>query len=794
MGKNVIPSGATGREGSVTSEKIASWSADEQWGNAGIALRLGAGVCVIDVDHYGNKTGATQLAELEAKYGALPATITNTSRSKDSPSRQHFFLMPEVADLVSKAAPDVDILQKTHRYAVVFPSVHPEGRTYEWYGYDGEPLDEIPSVGDLEMLPQEWVDALRAPEREEHEGFNGDIDEWLESLVQGDPSSRVLSLIDAIPRTDFGHDEMRAISFRLARLGAEREPGIDRAVAALYREWLRGKYNTSEYRHDLDVTLQGAIQKAGALESEVPPLLSSIEVFNEVHPSVFELARQKPDIEDEGSFAVARRDLIKACFEQNIDKQRILTVLWNSAVGRPMQHEPNGLTLLWREIEFVATQPVEHLATVTQIQEKRKEHADLFLTRTEKEYLAEQGEWWGSRYVRWTQDRQRRTNPPYNRANRWTILSLVFSPHAHLYPDGTQMDLNLFQMILGDSSTGKTKSMDLMREPIDAYFAHDATPNIGGDLSKEALSRVLVQRDGQVSWLHRDDVDGLLREIQGNKGNWNEGLIQRWCEFYEGRVEPFYRQTDKENSGIQAHCYLVMHLVGVESSVTDAAEELLWSSGLFPRFTFMIGEPKDREVKGRRLNLVRGEAVSGGDMMAKQWAAEFTAAVRTLSIQGDDIGFTESANDRFAEFDERLLHFLNEHPMGEKLEAASSRFGNIVMKAASLVALTEGEMEVNRRHLLIALEQAEEWWRNTVYMVQATAESRLQKEMQKLVNMLKSTVGKELRQAEVYAAFRPAQRAEAIMNQLEKEERIVRDENAGTRLVRLREDAVGVAA
>jgi hypothetical protein len=762
---------------------------------AGVAIRLDESTVAIDVDHYGDKTGATQLAELEAQYGPLPATISNTSRGKDSPSRQYFYLLPEPVTLASRAAPDIDVLQHSHRYAVCAPSRHVEsGEPYLWYDYDGEPIDGIPSVRDFETLPDPWVDFLRATEPEQHSGFHGDVDEWLETLVDGEPSSRVRALIDAIPRTDFGHDEMRSISFRLVRLGAEREPGIDHAVAALYREWLRGKYDTPEYRHDLDVTLQGAIKKAGALESEAPELLPSIDVFNSVPPEIFDMARQRPTIDDEGAYAAARRELIKACFEQDIDKQRILTILWNSAVGRPMQHEPNGLTLLWREVEFVATQPIEHLATVTQIEERRKETAELFLTATEKAYLAEQGEWWGSRFMRWTEDRQRRTNPPYNRANRWTILSLVFSPHAHLYPDGTQMDLNLFQMILGESSTGKTKSKELLREVIDAYFAHDATPNIGGDLSKEALSRVLVQRDGEVSWLHRDDVDGLLREIQGNKGNWNEGLIQRWCEFYEGRVEPFYRQTDKENSGIQAHCYLVMHLVGVESSVTDAAEELLWSSGLFPRFTFIIGDPKDREIRGRRLNLARGDDVSGGDPIAKQWAAEFTAAVRALSILGNDVGFTESANDRFVEFDERLLRFLAEHPMGEKLEAASSRFGNIVVKAASLVALTEGELEVTRRHLLIALDQAEEWWRNTVHMAMKTSENRFDREVQKVEDMLRQRVGKEMPEAEVHRAFRPVERAERLMRQLVVENRATRDEIGSVKILRLREDAKALAA
>jgi len=754
---------------------------------------LEGGIVAIDVDEYGNKHGAHQLAELEAQYGSLPATISNTSRGKDSTSRQHFYLLPEDVVLVSKAAPDVDILQRTHRYAVCAPSIHPDTeQPYVWYSFDGEPLPdgEIPSIGDFEILPEAWLDALRAPETEDHSGFHGDVDEWLETLVDGVPSERVRRLIESIPTTqDFGHAEMLSLSFRLVRLGAEREPGIDHAVAALYREWLRGKYNTPEYRNDLDVTLQGAIKKAGALESEVPPLLPSADVVNALPPELFDRARAKPTIEDEGGYAAARRELALATLSAGLDKQQTLTLLWNSPVGRVMHHEPNGLQKIWREVEFAATQPAENIAKVTSIETKRK--TGPFLNDAERTYLAKHGTWWGSRYVDWARSRLRRTNDPYNRANRWTLLSLIFSPHASLYVDGDRMDLNLFQMILGESSTGKSKSKNLLREAIMAYFPHDASPNIGGDLSKEALGRLLVQRDGQVSWLHRDDVDGLLKEIQGAKGNWNEGLIQRWCDYYEGRVDPIYRQGDKETSGIEAHCYLVMHFVGVESEVANAADAKLWLSGLLPRFTFTIGNPKDKDLKGRRLNLVQDDTVTEGDPIAKQWAAEFTAAVRSVQAQGRAIGISDAANERFQQLDERLIKIITGHKDERRLEPVSTRFANSVLKAAALVALSEGEITISLRHMLIAIEQGESWWADALHMVSITAETQYDREVEQVAKMIQARAGHEVLEAEVFNAFRPMQRAESLMRQLVAEERAERVQNSGQPArIRLKDEAV----
>lgn len=777
--KNVIPIGCTGHSGTVTPEKISAWSVDPEWMNAGVALRPN-GFVVVDVDHYGAKVGANQLVEIEVLYGQLPATISNTSRGKDSVSRQYFYLLPEAVTLAHKAAPDVDILQSSHRYAVCAPSIHPDtSEPYVWYGYDGEPLDGIPSIGDFETLPEAWVAALRVEDQPERTGFHGDVDEWLETLVSGDPSNRVRTLIDSIPSNDFGHDEMRSLSFRLVRLGAEREPGIDRAVATLYREWLRGAYNTPEYRHDLDVTLQGAIKKAGALEAEVPALLPSVDVFNAIPANLFDAARRKPTIEDDGAYAAARRDLIKDCFAAGVDKQQILTVLWNSAPGRAMQQEPDGLTKLWREIEFIATQPTEHLATVTQIEEKRKDQANLFLTDAERTYLRGHGEWWGTRYVDWVQHRLRRTNAPYNKANRWTVLSLIFSPYAHIYDDGVPMDLNLFQMILGESSTGKSKSREMMREVIKAYFPHDASPNIGGDLSKEALTRVLIQRDGQVSWLNRDDVSALFKDLQkGRTGSadWNTGTVEAWCALYEGRVDPIHRQGDQANSGIEAKCYLIAHLVGVETEVTDVVDAWLWTSGLLPRFVFTIGNPKDKEVAGRKLNLVQSQSVIEGDPMAKQWAAEFTATLRALSIQGQAVGITNAANERFAQFDERLLKLISGSSNEKRLEPVATRFVNSILKAAALVALSEAQITITLRHLLIAMEQGEAWWKDALRMVAGTAESQLDREVQQVESMLKARTGKEMLESEVHTLFRPMARSESLMRQLVAEGRADRQD------------------
>jgi hypothetical protein len=130
----------------------------------------------IDVDDYGDKNGAEQLANLEAKLGALPATVTASSRFDTAPNSGHrVFIVPAGHRFLGKAAPAIDIVQKSHRYLVVWPSVNPDAprpgplaglAVYRWRDPNGAYYDErddgaaIPALDDVAVLPDAWFDYL----------------------------------------------------------------------------------------------------------------------------------------------------------------------------------------------------------------------------------------------------------------------------------------------------------------------------------------------------------------------------------------------------------------------------------------------------------------------------------------------------------------------------------------------------------------------------------------------------------------------------------------------------------
>lgn len=162
--KTPPPEGSTGDRGrALTATQLAQ---HEARGPHNIALRMSSDVVGIDIDHYGDKPGADSIAELERRYGPLPDTWCSTSRGDDDGpglSRIRFYRIPAGWRLRSAPAEAIEAIQRHHRYALCWPSVHPKtGTTYRWYDPADEPSDEPPHVDDLAELPWPWLEGLRS--------------------------------------------------------------------------------------------------------------------------------------------------------------------------------------------------------------------------------------------------------------------------------------------------------------------------------------------------------------------------------------------------------------------------------------------------------------------------------------------------------------------------------------------------------------------------------------------------------------------------------------------------------
>lgn len=236
--KKSPPSDYTGYEGGYPSYADLHTWADE--GPRNICQRMRPDVIGIDVDAYGGKDGALTLSRLVQAFGALPPTYMSTSRD-DGISGIRYYRVPAGTKLMG-SLPGIEFIQKHHRYAVVWPSVHPDtGQTYQWVNEStGEVGCAIPSVDDLPMLPRLWCHGLRAdgPATTKADLGQKELQDVLHGFPVGKPCEHVLKAAGKALEGGSRHDTYNAAVLAVCRYGRRGCPGAQEVLARMHRSFV----------------------------------------------------------------------------------------------------------------------------------------------------------------------------------------------------------------------------------------------------------------------------------------------------------------------------------------------------------------------------------------------------------------------------------------------------------------------------------------------------------------------------------------------------------------------------
>ncbi|RKR96828.1 AAA domain-containing protein [Williamsia muralis] len=238
--KKPPPKGLTGR-GSArpTANRLKELAKTHPGGN--LLLRLPDNVIAIDVDCYDEKPGMGTIAELEQEAAAsLAATWSSTSRQDGS--RQMFYRVPDGLEWPSNVGPGVELIHASHRYSVVWPSVHPDGRQYRWQSPEGEEASVPPRPEDLADLNPAIVQVLtaRAANPTEKADETAGI-ALLDALPAGPAGADVLEVLarglQELPSSR--HEAARTTLNRLLRMGEQGSSGVRDAIGELRAAFVR---------------------------------------------------------------------------------------------------------------------------------------------------------------------------------------------------------------------------------------------------------------------------------------------------------------------------------------------------------------------------------------------------------------------------------------------------------------------------------------------------------------------------------------------------------------------------
>lgn len=311
--KSPPPTGFTGIKAPYPTEiQIAKWM---RLSKSNICLRLaevpgytpkgakpvGYELVGLDVDNYKNKNGAEQLAELEAEYGPLPPTLRSSSRwSESDNSCIYVFLVPTGLRFDDKPKSCIEIIQKRHRYMVVWPSTNPDAdnATYRWRAGDGT-YREIPVLDDVALLPDAWIDFLtngrQSDYAEDVSDLNyGELVDWAKANWRGGQPCRYMrrqlnQQIEKIDPADC-HGSMRSAHNEIIRLGSEGHAGWRLALNEYNEAWYQvagEKRHMDEINGEITRSVHGVLSKIqpkwdGLVMDSCDPVADQFHVDSEV--------------------------------------------------------------------------------------------------------------------------------------------------------------------------------------------------------------------------------------------------------------------------------------------------------------------------------------------------------------------------------------------------------------------------------------------------------------------------------------------------------------------------------
>jgi hypothetical protein len=426
---------------------------------------------------------------------------------------------------------------------------------------------------------------------------------------------------------------------------------------------------------------------------------------------------------------------------------------------RPKRLDADGD--LWREVlrasqSFGTTSTPEYVLDEV---DKRTEKPVDFLTEQERGIVAT-NRTFVDRYVDWS---QKKTDAAveYQIAGAFTILSSCFSDTGHAVPKYGKMGLNLWFMILGETTRSrKSTSRQLMLRIIREYekFAGYQI-DVGSDVTAEGLVKLLSVRDKQTSLFHRDEVQGMFKDFI-NK-TYMATAAERFTELYDGHVPVIVRSTGGSTPGKgmqseRAETNFLMYLMGITSKTADVLTTEYFRSGFLARFIYVIADAPDRTYESEAITQADEVEVRTRDDEMDNIVRSLYDAYLYWQKKGAPfprpVRLTDEALERFNKFKWEMGEYTQGHDHEESIEPSRQRLALSIWKCAILIAMYDKSDEVELKHMLIAIHYSEDWFRNLVRMAGAISASEWQREVDQVESTIASKGGR-MRYEDVYKRF-----------------------------------------
>jgi hypothetical protein len=498
-----------------------------------------------------------------------------------------------------------------------------------------------------------------------------------------------------------------------------------------------------------------------ALPQSWPDLMATMSKIQS-NPEIIGLYMEQPAANADMSKLLWKLQL--ELFRQGLTAEEVFVVARNAKCNkyhsplRPKRLDADGD--LWREVqraesssagnEVAEYTPVEPIEETQAVESKEI----VFLTQQEQE-IVDSRRTFVDDYMAWATSKTDAA-PQYHIASAFTILSSAFSDIGYAIPRYGKMGLNLWFMVLGETTlTRKSTSRNLMLRMIREFEKYSGYQiDIGSDATPEGVTAILAERDGKTSLLHRDEVQGMFKDFI-NK-TYMASAAERFTELYDGHVPVVIRSGKGKSQTERATTNFVMFLMGITSKVADVLTTEYFRSGFLARFIYVTADTPERTKSSEDIqqadefevvvrDSVMDTLVKGLYNSLVFWQKKGQPSPRPVRLSAPSL-------ERFNQFKWEMGNIAENHPNSESIEPSRQRLALSVWKCAILLAMHEQKDEVELRHMLTAIYYSQDWFQNLIKMASAISASEWQRDVDKLEALVIDRGGK-IRYEEAYRKF-----------------------------------------
>lgn len=582
-------------------------------------------------------------------------------------------------------------------------------------------------------------DAILALLPEKQEYIAGPIPEGVETPAEiSEPERRVLKgitdMLDALPRkwhkgAGYHDVQFRAACF-LSRIANSPYYATDIDYArTLFNEHapLREGEGTALRDQRWDDAVKTTEGEFAEDPGDTPIRLDAIEILDKFN------GKRISDLFWESKKIREVKDLIHELRIAGASPQESYSVSYESAAMKSIRAANSGSSSTWGFTLNEYSKPVEEsdapeeaIAEAWGKPEKTDDYPLRLITEAERDSIRGYPNF-ADNYVDAARKIYDEPNMPIHYVNAWSALSAAVGDRGKIYLDQAVVPLNIWTLKMADSAAGKSDANKFHNDVVDVCRTGGyGDVFLGGDASAEALTEILMERDGRTSAFSRDEAHSFL-EASSKPGGYEYKTRQLFLELYDGNVSRAIRKgMDRDQVGERAWTNFLLSLQGTWAKVTESMGEGDIESGFIGRFLVAVGDGPKITRESLTLKFASEYQVDNNGGRHPILDA-FGISVRNMSNEVARGATVRPANDdvieRLTDIRMALRDFAEQHPLAGHLRGVLLRIGINIFKGAALIALSEGRNLVEMEDLLLAAKSGEHWLKSSILLAEAVSSS-----------------------------------------------------------------------